>query len=186
MAEFTEHARKWNAKINLFSKSTDDDFARRHIEDSVQVFHHAPAFSHWVDLGTGGGFPGVIAAICAKDDDMAGKFTFVESDLRKSAFLIEMIRILDLNARVISQRIEAVAPLNADIVSARALAPLDKLCAFSVRHQRPGGISLYPKGANHAKEIEHARHMWHFDCEIHPSTTNADAVILELRNISRV
>ena len=183
---FSDLAKKWNARINLFSKSTEANFETRHILDSRHVFSLSPTFSHWADLGTGGGFPGVVAAICAKDDAYDGRFTFVESDARKATFLAEAVRILELKATVINERIETCPPLDADIISARALAPLVQLCEYTLRHRKAGGTALFPKGATYLNEVAEAKRTWHFDCKVHPSVTHDDAVVLELGSISRV
>lgn len=183
---FTDLAFKWNEKINLFSRSTKDNFAQRHIADSVQLFDHAPNFLHWVDLGSGGGFPGLPVAICALERHPEARFTLVESDQRKSAFLREVARVLGLPVSVVTKRIEAIPSLQADILSARALAPLDKLIEFTVLHRKQEGIALFPKGVSHAKEIADAREKWHFDVKVHPSRTEDQSVILELGDISHV
>ncbi len=177
---------KWTAKINLISKSSIPEIWQRHILDSVQIFDLAPAGGHWVDLGSGGGFPGIVIAILTQDTDIPHQVTLVESDLRKGTFLRAAIRELELQARVISDRIEKCDPLHADILSARALADLEKLLNHTERHLSPQGTALFPKGAQWQQEDAAARRLWSYDCEAVTSKTNPEAAILKIKEIKRV
>lgn len=178
---------KWNPVINLVSRATLADSWNRHILDSAQLFEYAPAgTTRWADLGSGGGFPGLVIAVLALERAPEMRVVLVESDQRKAAFLNQAARDLGLNAEVIRQRIEIAAPLRADVVSARALAPLSQLCGFAARHLRANGVALFPKGANHAAELDAASKEWRFDVRTHASKTDASAVIYELREIAHV
>lgn len=177
--------KRWNPKINLVSRNSLNDIWTRHILDSVQVFRCAEGFQTWVDLGSGGGFPGMVCAIMAADEAPDTHFTFVESDQRKSAFLRTVARECGAKCTVISKRIEDVEPLNADILSARALADLKMLLSFSDRHLGRSGTALLPKGANWKKELNDAREEWKFDCEPITSLTEPQAVILRIKGVSR-
>ncbi|WP_241557915.1 16S rRNA (guanine(527)-N(7))-methyltransferase RsmG [Falsirhodobacter deserti] len=183
---FSELALKWTRVINLISKTTEADIWKRHIEDSAQLYDLAGEGAHWVDLGSGGGFPGIVIAIIALEKHPDRRFTLVESDRRKCAFLREATRLCNLKVDVISERIEAVAPLGGDILSARALAPLDHLLGFAARHRQGDGKAVFPKGVNYAEEIAEAARTWHFDPVIHPSITDPAGVIVEVRNFSHV
>jgi len=179
--------RKWTVKINLVSKSTLADLWARHILDSVQLyqcFQTTPDL--WLDIGSGGGLPGIVCATIAKEKHPNCKFTLIESDARKSVFLQTAIRELDLNATVITKRIDQVPPIRADILSARALAELSALCAFAEQHLAEGGTCLFPKGKTWKNEVKIAQESWHFDYEAITSKTDHEAVILKLGNISRV
>lgn len=179
--------RKWNPAINLVSKSTLDQVWSRHFLDSAQIFDLAdPSARTWADLGSGGGFPGLVVAILAAGRGRELGMTLVESDTRKAAFLMTVAREAGLTVAVKSERIEALSPLGADILSARALAPLVKLLEFSERHLRPGGQALFPKGANHAEELRQALETWSFSYDTIPSATDPDAVVYSLREIRRV
>ena len=177
---------KWNPAINLVSKSTLPNVWSRHIVDSLQVFRLATGAKSWADLGTGGGFPGLVAAIVAIEESPGAKFTLVESDQRKSAFLRTAVRETGANAQVLAVRIEQASPQNADIVSARALADISELLEYTQRHLHPDGTALLQKGAKWQKEIETARDQWQFDLEPITSVTEPEAVILKIRNIARV
>lgn len=176
---------KWNPAINLVSRSTLPHAWDRHILDSAQLFMLAPETANsWVDLGSGGGFPGLVVACLAAErrPDMA--VTLIESDRRKATFLQQAARDLGLAPRIIVQRIEEAAPQAADIVSARALAALPLLLSFADRHLGAGGLCLFPKGANWREEVEAARKDWHFDLTTHPSETDPLAVILAVKALS--
>ncbi|MFD1913646.1 16S rRNA (guanine(527)-N(7))-methyltransferase RsmG [Halodurantibacterium flavum] len=178
--------RRWNAAINLVSKTTLDDVWTRHFLDSAQVAALSSSASHWADLGSGGGFPGLVVAVIYKEKSPETRFSLVESDARKSAFLATVIRDLDLKAQVIAKRIEATEPLRADVVSARALAPLATLCGYAARHLADGGRAVFLKGANHREEIAEARKLWQFECQLHPSVSDPTGVILCIENIQHV
>ncbi|WP_347311737.1 16S rRNA (guanine(527)-N(7))-methyltransferase RsmG [Defluviimonas sp. SAOS-178_SWC] len=187
LRRFEALIRKWNPVINLVSRTTIEDLRTRHFLDSTQIFDLAPAGAkHWVDLGSGGGFPGLIVAILAADERPDLSVTLIESDQRKAAFLTTAARELGISPRVITERIETVAPIGADVLSARALAPLDTLLSFAERHLAPGGTAIFPKGANHQAELEQALEHWRFSYQKVPSKTDAAGVILIIGGISRV
>ncbi len=177
--------KRWNPRINLVSRNSLEEIWSRHILDSVQVFRCADSFETWVDLGSGGGFPGMVCAIMALEQAPESQFQFVESDQRKSAFLRNVARECGVKCTVISRRIERVDPLGADIVSARALADLKTLLSFCSRHLGDAGTALLPKGANWKKELADAQEEWNFDVEPITSLTEPQAVILKIKGVSR-
>ena len=187
LAIYADLLRAWNPKINLVSKASLADLDNRHMADSLQSYALAPhPVAHWVDLGSGGGFPGLVIAIRALEDGSPTRVTLVESDQRKAAFLRTVIRETGLAATVLCQRIEAVPPLQADILSARALTDLTGLLGFAERHLHPAGICLFPKGAAWQKELAAAQAQWHFTHRAIKSQTDADAFILWIKGITRV
>jgi len=183
---------KWNPRINLVSRNSLEGFWERHVEDSAQVFKgfmDEPGSSgplKWVDLGSGGGFPGLIVAILAAQHAPNCSVTLVESDQRKSAFLRSAARECDLEVRVLSKRIEQIENLEADVLSARALADLDQLLEFAEMHLKPDGIALFPKGAKWKKEVDNAAIRWRFDHVAIKSLTEEEAVVLKIKGVSRV
>jgi 16S rRNA (guanine527-N7)-methyltransferase len=185
LTTYVDLVKRWNPKINLVSRNSLSDIWERHILDSVQVYRCADEFRSWVDLGSGGGFPGMVCAIMAADESPQARFSLVESDQRKSAFLRSVARECGLDCKVISKRIEAVDGLGADIVSARALADLRTLLSFCDRHLSKNGTALLPKGANWKKELSEARGEWNFDAEPITSLTEPQAVILKIKGVSR-
>lgn len=177
---------KWNPRINLVAKSTLGDLWTRHFFDSAQVFDIAPPGRRWVDLGSGGGFPGLVIAAIAVEKRPELRVTLVESDQRKSMFLRTVAREMGVEVQVIAKRIEDIPALEADILSARALAPLDHLLSFADRHLAPEGVALFPKGENADKEIEESLASWRFVAEKFNSKTDSNAVILKIGGIERV
>jgi len=187
LGRFQALLEKWNPAINLVSKSTLPLAWDRHILDSAQLFDHGPQWAkRWVDLGSGGGFPGLVIALLAADLRPHLQVTLIESDQRKATFLRQAATEMGITPNILTTRIESATPQNADVLSARALAPLSALLAFAQRHLAPDGLALFPKGANWQEEVEHARKEWHFDLTTHPSLTDPQAVILALKAISHV
>lgn len=183
---FETQVRRWNAAINLVSKSSLEELWDRHIADSAQVYKAGPPnAATWVDLGSGGGFPGIVVAILAKEAQPELHVTLVEADLRKATFLRQAAQALGLKTTVLSSRIEALQPLQADILSARALASLSDLLGYAEKHLRPTGTAIFPKGARYAEELAQAREAWDFDVEAIPSASDKDAAVLLVRNIHR-
>ncbi len=177
---------KWNPAINLVSKASLSQSWDRHILDSAQIFHLAPHVATWADLGSGGGFPGIVVACLAKELNPDLTVTLVESDQRKATFLRQAIRELSLKADVRAERIESTAPLAAAALSARALAPLTDLLGFSQRHLHPDGIALFLKGSSWKDEVAMAQKQWHFNLYAHPSATDPNGAILAVKAIKHV
>ena len=176
--------RKWNAKINLVAPSTLPEFNSRHIQDSIQIFDHVQfPEGNWVDLGSGGGLPGIVVSIYAQKAPLT--VSLVESDHRKSAFLRTVIRELSLqNVSILTDRIENVPPLAANFVSARALAPLSVLLSMVQRHMHQDGTAMFLKGRSWKAECDEARKEWRFDVTSFPSKTDPDAAILKITGVS--
>ncbi|ATJ89984.1 16S rRNA methyltransferase [Acetobacter senegalensis] len=172
---------KWNPRINLVS-SRDMAFVwDRHVRDSLQIATLVQGASSFIDLGSGGGFPGVITAIAT---NVPG--TLIESDQRKAAFLREAARVTVAPVKVLAERIEQATPEPAPIVTARALAALPKLLEWTAPLLAKGGKAVFLKGQQAEDELTEARRNWHMDVCIHPSVTSHDGVILEVSNLERV
>lgn len=190
LARFDTYAgllHKWNPTINLVSRSSLANHWTRHFLDSAQLIALVDIrHGRWVDLGAGGGFPGMVCAILAKDAAPDLQFTLVESDRRKATFLRTVSRETSVPVQVITNRIEEVPPLGADILSARALAPLKTLLDHAARHLAPNGRALFMKGASFGKEMEEALESWTFQSEEYPSSTDSAGIVLSLGDIRRV
>ena len=181
---FADLTSKWTPKINLIAKATVPDIWDRHIVDSAQLYRLAPKnFRTWVDLGSGGGFPGIVMAIIAKEKQAGAKFTLIESDQRKSTFLRAAARELSLPVTVLSQRIEVAASQGADVVSARALASLSSLLPLALRHLSDDGLCLLHKGRQATQEIADATAEWSFELEDFASITDPEARLLAIQRI---
>ena len=158
------------------------DARHRHFDDSLQLLKLAPANWHsWTDLGSGGGFPGLVIALARPEMQV----TLIESDRRKAGFLRTVARDAGVRPTIVAERIETVARLGSDVVSARALAPLHKLLPLVERHIAPDGIALLQKGKTVDAEIERALEDWHFDCEKVRSEIDPTSVILRIGDIKR-
>lgn len=178
-------ARRWTRTVNLVAPSTLPDFWRRHIVDSAQLWPlRPPGARRWVDLGAGGGFPGLVLAALAAEAEPALSLVLVESDARKCAFLGEAARTLGLDVTILRRRAEAGPWEPGDVVSARALASLPKLLALAAPWLRPGGRAFFPKGVGAEAEIAAAGRDWRFTLARHRSITADDAVILEIAELS--
>ena len=177
---------KWTTRINLISKSTRENVWERHICDSAQVMELASKHAaNWIDLGSGGGLPGLVVAILAKELNPKLRVTLIESDQRKAVFLRTVVRELQLNAIVKAKRIETVGRLKADVVSARALADLSDLLRVTHPFMEHNTQCLFMKGKNWSKEVKEAEKSWQFQAERFISKTNHEAVILSVRNVIR-
>ena len=184
--------RKWNARINLVAPKEVDQFWRRHAYDSWQLTAHLPdKWDRLVDLGSGGGFPGLAFGIFAKQNRQSQTSSgsapqaeqevhLVESVGKKTSFLKTVTRELALPVTVHTDRVENLAPLKADVLTARAFAPLPRLFAYAQPHLNDSGVLLLPKGESADKEIESAREGWHFDVESFKSETDTAAAILRI------
>lgn len=177
---------KWNKTINLVGRSTINDVWARHILDSAQIWRERPdSLKIWLDIGSGGGFPALVLAIIAKHEAPEIKFIMIESDARKCAFLKTVSRETFLNAEVLTDRIERVRDIKADVVSARALASVDKLLEYSSNFLSEPSICLFLKGQGCDIEVETARKSWSFQSETTKSMSDTAGAILKLWNIKR-
>jgi 16S rRNA (guanine527-N7)-methyltransferase len=178
---------KWNAAINLVSPASLAEVWTRHVADSAQVLDVAPIRrARWLDMGSGAGFPGIVIALITADTPNPVEMTLVESDRRKAAFLSTVSRETGVPMIIQAARIEAVAPQNADTVSARALAPLVRLCSFAERHLAPHGAALFLKGGHYDAEIAEARRTWSFALDVRRSSTDPAGVVLIMKDLRRV
>ncbi len=178
---------QWQATTNLVAPSTLPELWTRHIADSLQLVPLAPDVRHWVDLGSGGGFPGLVVA-CALADTDGASVHLVESNLKKAAFLREAARLTGAPARVHAARIEDVVDRFADsveIVTARALAPLEKLVESAYPLLTSGAQALFLKGRDVEAELTAASKYWTIDAELIPSVTDSAGRIVRVRSVER-
>lgn len=186
LEDFVDLLRRWNRRINLFSRKEDADLWSRHVLDSAQLLPLASESAQtWLDIGSGGGFPGIICAIIAKHQGRPVTFTLVESDQRKAAFLREAVIRFQLPVSVFSSRIEDMKLIPQDIISARALAPLEKLLSYAYPFSHSGTTFLFPKGRQNELELTEARVSWHMRVIPVPSRTDAEGSILRISEVSR-
>jgi len=175
---------KWNPAINLVAAGSLADSWQRHVIDSAQIFRLIPPQTRTAaDFGSGAGFPGLVLAILAESTLPHFHMTLIESDKRKATFLSQSARQLGLEVTVLTDRAEALPPLGADVVTARALAPLVTLCAIAARHLTPGGLAIFPKGMQADKELAEAAAFWQFNVQQRQSVTDTSGRILTLKGI---
>ena len=187
LKEYEKLLFKWNAKINLVSRSTLDNFWNRHVLDSAQFLSSVgEKAGKWVDLGSGGGLPGLVVAILSDEIEPVNKLFLVEADARKAVFLKTVCRELGLKVEVYNNRIEELPPISANIVSARALAPLKTLCLYAKNHLEKDGVAVFAKGENWRAELVEAQKKWIFSYEAVKSTLHEGSVVLVLRGIKSV
>lgn len=187
LTRYADLLAKWNPAINLVSKATLSQLWTRHFADSAQLFDVVDSRPRtWADLGSGGGFPGLVIAILAAERSPDLHVTCVESDRRKATFLQTVVRETGIDATIAIARIEQLDPLSADVVSARALAPLSTLIGYADRHLASDGLALFLKGTGHAAEVEAALENWAFHLDTIPSRTDPASAILKIRSIRRV
>ena len=181
---FEAHFLKWARHINLSAPSTLDDIWSRHILDSAQLLRLAPHALNWLDLGSGGGFPGLVVAMLLSGRNGA-HVDLVESNRKKVAFLQSVIGQFSLRARVHTTRIEEAQDVvrMPEMVTARALAPLPSLLSLTRPWLSGGATGLFHKGRDYRSEIEESAHQWRFDLLEHRSMIDPQSVILEIRDL---
>ena len=176
--------RQWQKAVNLVAPGTISEIWQRHFADSAQLCALAPRARTWVDLGSGGGFPGLAIAIMIANQKECCVH-LVESNSRKAAFLSEVARRTGAPARVHNMRIADAAASgvvrHADVVTARALASLDALLDLAQPFFGDASVGLFLKGREAGVEIADAGKRWTFDLSVHPSISDAHGQILAIR-----
>jgi 16S rRNA (guanine527-N7)-methyltransferase len=187
---YVELLLRWQAKTNLVASSTLPQLWTRHVADSLQLLTLAPDAKTWVDLGSGGGFPGVVLA-CALADTPGAGVHLVERNTRKAAFLREALRITGAPAIIhladIGNCVDSFGgPV--DCVTARALAPLHQLVGFAEPLIARGAKALFLKGQDVEAELTEATKYWKLAPRLHPSLTGQGWIVeldaIERRDIS--
>ncbi|WP_298371090.1 16S rRNA (guanine(527)-N(7))-methyltransferase RsmG [uncultured Bradyrhizobium sp.] len=178
---------EWQAKTNLVAPSTLPNLWTRHVSDSLQLLSLAPSAKSWVDLGSGGGFPGVVLA-CALAETSGARIHLVERIAKKAAFLREAIRVTASPGTVhladIGDTVDRIAgPI--DCVTARALAPLHQLIGFAEPWVKKGAKALFLKGQDVEAELTEATKYWNIEPKLHASRTGGQGWIVELGSIER-
>lgn len=183
---FEELFRKWSKAINLASPSTLNELWTRHILDSAQLFPLASDAKNWLDIGSGGGFPGIVTA-CFLADQPGSAIDLIESAGKKAAFLRTASGHLNVPARIHSARIEAMWRKieTPQVVTARALASLNDLFGLAEPWLTNGAKALFQKGRDYQREIDESRVGWSFDLVQHQSAIDQASVILEISNLRR-
>ena len=173
-----------NAVMNLVGPDSLPDFWNRHAWDSAQLLNFAPDALTWADLGAGAGFPGVVLTILLKGRPGAHVW-LIDSLGKRCRFLQEIVDALDLPATVLNGRAEAQS-VTCDIVTARAVAPMERLLGYAQPYFERGAQGLFLKGEKAESELIEARKSWHFDAELAPSQSDPRGRIVSIRSLRRV
>jgi 16S rRNA (guanine527-N7)-methyltransferase len=180
---FVDLLLKWQALAHLIAPSTVPTLWTRHIADSLQLLELTPDAKIWVDLGTGGGFPGLVIA-CALGGAEGRLVHLVESSTRKAAFLREAVAATESPAVVHAVRMEKFVESfagKADIVTARAVSPLSSLLGQCLPLLEQGALGLFPKGQDVEVELTEASKCWKMTADLVPSRTDPRARIVMVR-----
>lgn len=186
LAIYEDLLRRWQAKINLVAPNTLDESWLRHFADSAQAAAALPSAVRWADIGAGAGFPGLVTALLLKDRESA-IVHLIESDQRKAAFLRAVSRETGAPVAIHAERIEKALPTLADqveAVSARALAPLDRLIDMVDEPLKKGAAAVFLKGAEWRDELTAAGHAGRFKFETIPSRTHPRARLIVVNSSS--
>ncbi|HEV7227629.1 16S rRNA (guanine(527)-N(7))-methyltransferase RsmG [Brevundimonas sp.] len=172
-----------NAVMNLVGPDSLPDFWNRHALDSAQLLDHAPEARIWADLGAGAGLPGVVLAVFMKA--RGGHVHLIDSLQKRCRFLQWVVDALRLPATVVWARAEEQA-VKADVVTARAVAPLTKLLGYAQAYHQKGAAGLYLKGEKAEAEVAEARKVWQFESQLFPSRSDARGRVVSVRSLRRV
>lgn len=179
--------RKWAARINLSAPSTLEETWRRHILDSAQLARLEPDAKRWIDIGSGGGFPGLVLGFLLMER-VGASIDLVESNRKKTSFLQMVCGEFRLPARVHAKRIEDTYQVirGPEVVTARALAPLPLLLQLSAPWLTTGAKALFHKGRDYRAEVEESSKLWSFELVEHQSLIDPQSIVLEISSLRRV
>ena len=172
-----------NTVMNLVGPDSLPDFWNRHAWDSAQLLSHAPDALTWADLGAGAGFPGVVLTLLMKGREGAHVW-LIDSLGKRCRFLQEMVDVFDLPATVINGRAEEQSVV-CDVVTARAVAPMERLLGYAQPYFQRGAQGLFLKGEKAESELIEARKSWHFEAELAPSQSDPRGRIVTVRSVRR-
>jgi 16S rRNA (guanine527-N7)-methyltransferase len=183
LAQLQQLLADWNGRMNLVSAASLADYWQRHVLDSAQLIPLAPTARVWIDIGAGAGFPGLVLATLLKGETGA-KVHLVESQAKRCRFLEAAVDALALPAEVHNARAEDLA-LKADIVTARAVAPLVRLLGFARPHLAKGATGLFLKSESVESEIAEARKAWRFTYDVSCSASDSRGRIVKVEGLAR-
>lgn len=178
---------EWQNKFNLVSKSSLEDAWNRHFIDSMQLFKYIPQSAQSLyDFGSGAGFPGMVLAIMAAEKTPYLKVSLIESIGKKTLYLKHVSEICSVNVEIFNQRIESLPKNKVDVVTSRAMTSLSDLLGYAYPFCKKETVCIFPKGKKHQEEIDEAKKHWQFECQIHPSETSSEGVILVITKLAKL
>lgn len=171
---------KWNKAINLISRNSEKDIWERHILDSLQLLKYIDFSDIIIDIGSGGGFPGIVLSICGVKNTV-----LIESDKKKSVFLAQASKLSSNKIIIVDERIDEKFNMNCDILTARGFSSVTNILGVTegIKIQKK---MLLLKGKNYEKEIIEAQKHWVFDFNLHNSITSQEGKIVEIFNIKKL
>ena len=171
---------KWNKVINLISRNSEKDIWERHILDSLQLLKYIDFSDMIIDIGSGGGFPGIVLSICGVKNTV-----LIESDKKKSVFLAQASKLSSNKIIIVDERIDEKFNMNCDILTSRGFSSLTNILGVTegIKIQKK---MLLLKGKNYEKEIIEAQKHWVFDFNLHNSITSGEGKIVEIFNIKKL
>lgn len=180
LKSYVDHLAQWQSKLNLIGSSEIDHIWDRHILDCAQLIPRIkPIHGPKLDFGSGAGFPGMVLAILGIPD-----FTLIESNTRKCVFLRQAARLTETNVDIFEGRVEDYKSTTpAQAITARALAPMDKLLAMAHPLLAADGVCIFLKGQNFKQELTDSRKRWHINVNIHPSESDSSGRILIIKGL---
>ncbi|MBR2299972.1 MAG: 16S rRNA (guanine(527)-N(7))-methyltransferase RsmG [Alphaproteobacteria bacterium] len=177
----------WQAKMNLVSPKSLAEVWTRHIADSLQLYQYLNSDIKTVyDIGSGAGFPAIVLAIQSMAEHRDTKFKLIESITKKTVYLNAVKNELGLkNVEIINARSESLKLAPADVITARAVAALDKLFALALPLAGKHTVLLLPKGKTYQTEIDEALKHWSFYVKVLPNKVEPEGVILQIANLRK-
>jgi 16S rRNA (guanine527-N7)-methyltransferase len=171
---------KWNKAINLISRNSEKDIWARHILDSLQLLKYVDFLDNIIDIGSGGGFPGIVLSIGGVKN-----IALVESDKKKSVFLARAAKLSLNKIIIIDKRVDEKFTMNCDILTSRGVSSINNILEVTtgIKIQKK---MLLLKGKNYEKEITEAQKNWLFDINLHDSITSREGKIVEISNIKKL
>ncbi len=180
--EFLAILDSWRSQLNLIGPNEWERIWERHVLDCHQLRKYIPNSARILDIGSGAGFPGIVLAASATG---AGHVTLIESNIKKSNFLQAVGQQTSLPISIIKSRIESLSVIPAEYVTARAVAPLEKLLEYACPALEQGAIALFHKGQTYRSEIEIALSSWEMDYKVLPNEYSSNGVILKISGAKR-
>ena len=187
ISDFITVLKEWQSKMNLVSSQSINEIWTRHIADSYQLFQFISNDTKTVyDIGSGAGFPAIILAIAAQGANYETRFSLIESITKKTVYLNDVKEKLGLkNVDIYNARSESLKLKPADIITARAVAALDKLFELSYTLADKKTVFYLLKGQSYKEELEQAKKHWQFKTEVIQSSTSENGVILKITELEK-
>jgi 16S rRNA (guanine527-N7)-methyltransferase len=189
---YFELLKRWQVKTNLVAPSTLEGFWKRHVADSLQLPALDRVNRNWTDLGSGGGFPGMVIAIAMEqkieEEGGTSSVCLIESNGKKCSFLRQVANQCGIRPEIVNERIESASKqlFQADIITARALAPLSSLLSMTEGAISGARRAMFHKGRGYEEELKDCHGTWQFDLIVHPGMVDGESVVLEISNAVRV